>query len=129
MRAAVLTELNKIEIQELPVPEVIRETDVQVRVKAVGICGTDLHMFHETRPDVQLPRIMGHELSGQVEALGSAVTRVKVGDRVEKDQMLLIIEAMKMETAVTARMSGTVESIEVAEGDVVKAGQLLMRIK
>lgn len=85
MRAAVLTELNKIEIQELPVPEVIRETDVQVRVKAVGICGTDLHMFHESRPDVQLPRIMGHELSGQVTAVGSAVTRVKVGDPVVLD--------------------------------------------
>jgi len=54
---------------------------------------------------------------------------VKAGDWVEKDQMLLVIEAMKMETAVTARMSGVVESVEAAEGDVVKAGQLLIRIK
>lgn len=54
---------------------------------------------------------------------------VQVGDRVEKNQTLAVIEAMKMETAVTARMSGTVEHIEVKEGDTVKGGQLLMVLK
>ena len=52
-----------------------------------------------------------------------------MGDTVEKNQTLLTIEAMKMETAITARMSGTVESIEIHEGDTVKGGQLLMTIK
>ena len=51
---------------------------------------------------------------------------VKVGDTVEKNQTLLTIEAMKMETAVTARMDGVVESIQVKEGDTVKGGQLIM---
>ena len=54
---------------------------------------------------------------------------VKVGDRVEENQTLMTIEAMKMETAITARMSGTVEEILIAEGDTVKGGQLLMTIK
>ena len=54
---------------------------------------------------------------------------VQVGDRVEKNQTLITIEAMKMETAVTARMAGVVESIEVQEGDTVKGGQLLLTIK
>ena len=54
---------------------------------------------------------------------------VKVGDKVEKNQTLVTIEAMKMETAVTARMSGTIASVEVREGDTVKGGQLLLTIQ
>lgn len=85
MKAASLKELNKIEIIDIPVPDVEKDTDVQVKVKAVGICGTDLHMFREARADVTLPRIMGHELSGLVTKVGSAVTRIKVGDYVALD--------------------------------------------
>ena len=54
---------------------------------------------------------------------------LKVGDKVEKNQTLVTIEAMKMETAVTARMSGTIASVEVREGDTVKGGQLLLTIQ
>ena len=54
---------------------------------------------------------------------------VKVGDTVEKNQTLLTIEAMKMETAVTARMGGKIASIEIKEGDAVKGGQLLLTVQ
>lgn len=85
MRIAKLTELGKIEIVQGETPSVQTGTDVQVQVKAVGICGTDLHMFHEARADVVLPRIMGHELAGVVTAVGTAVTRIHVGDCVVLD--------------------------------------------
>lgn len=85
MRAAKLMELNRLEIVDVPVPGIKNETDVQVQVKAVGVCGTDLHMFREERADVQLPRIMGHELSGIVTGIGSGVSIVKVGDHVVLD--------------------------------------------
>ena len=85
MRAAVLKNLNQLEIENHPVPEIIHMDDVQVQVKAVGVCGTDLHMFRERRADVQFPRVMGHELSGLVAAVGSMVSRVKVGDHVALD--------------------------------------------
>ena len=54
---------------------------------------------------------------------------VKVGDMVEEGQTVITIEAMKMETAASARMAGTVREICVAEGDTVKGGQLLMVIE
>lgn len=54
---------------------------------------------------------------------------VKVGDHVEESQTLVIIEAMKMETAAAAMMSGTIEEILVHEGETVKGGQLLIKIK
>ncbi len=54
---------------------------------------------------------------------------VKVGDHVEKGQTIIIIEAMKMETAASARMDGTISEILVKEGETVKGGQLLVTIK
>ena len=54
---------------------------------------------------------------------------VKVGDAVEENQVLAVIEAMKMETSVVARMAGTVDQILIREGDNVKAGELLIVIK
>lgn len=85
MRSAVLKALNNLAVEDHPIPNLVNDSDVQVQVKAVGICGTDLHMYREPRPDVQFPRIMGHELSGLVTRVGSSVSRVKVGDHVALD--------------------------------------------
>ena len=74
--------------------------------------------------DPEEKRQVGASIPGAVSKVS-----VKVGDRVEKNQTLVTIEAMKMETAITARMDGTVASIEVKEGDTVKGGQLLLTIK
>ena len=54
---------------------------------------------------------------------------VKPGDKVEENQVLAVIEAMKMETSVVARMAGTVDEVLVKEGSNVKAGELLITIK
>ena len=54
---------------------------------------------------------------------------VKVGDTVEENQVMAVIEAMKMETSVTARMAGKVKSILVSEGSTVKAGELLITVE
>ena len=77
MRAAKLVEVQKIEVVEMEKPEIKKDNEVLVQVKAVGICGTDLHIFHDGRADVTLPRIMGHELSGLVKEVGKNVTNVK----------------------------------------------------
>ncbi|MGI5846282.1 MAG: L-threonine 3-dehydrogenase [Alphaproteobacteria bacterium] len=68
----------------LPIP-VPGGRDVLVRVKAAAICGTDLHIYHWNAwaaKNVKVPLIIGHEVSGIVEAIGESVTSVKVGDRV-----------------------------------------------
>jgi len=54
---------------------------------------------------------------------------VKPGDKVEVNQVLAVIEAMKMETSVVARMTGTVDQVLVSPGSTVKAGELLITIK
>ncbi|MDR0878064.1 MAG: alcohol dehydrogenase catalytic domain-containing protein [Treponema sp.] len=85
MRIAKLTAVGKIELGEGPLPKIKKETDILVKVKAVGICGTDVHIFQSGRADVKLPRVMGHELSGIVTETGKGVTKLKKGDRVVLD--------------------------------------------
>ena len=54
---------------------------------------------------------------------------VKKGDKVKENQVLAVVEAMKMETSIVARMDGEIESILASEGDNVKAGELIITIK
>jgi alcohol dehydrogenase len=63
-------------------PTIQADTDVIVRVDAVTICGTDLHILKGDVPAVTDGRILGHEAVGTVDAVGAAVKNVKVGDKV-----------------------------------------------
>ncbi len=68
--------------EEVPDPVIIDDTDAIVRVDAVTICGTDLHILKGDVPAVTEGRILGHEAVGTVESVGAGVKNVKVGDRV-----------------------------------------------
>jgi alcohol dehydrogenase len=67
---------------EVPTPTVAAPTDAVVRVESTTICGTDLHILKGDLPAMVDGRIIGHEAVGVVSEIGSAVSRVKVGDRV-----------------------------------------------
>ena len=71
---------GNVALREAPVPEP-RPGQVLLAVRAAGICGTDLHIYHDEYP-TQPPVILGHELAGEVAAVGEGVARVKPGDRV-----------------------------------------------
>jgi 2-desacetyl-2-hydroxyethyl bacteriochlorophyllide A dehydrogenase len=70
-----------LEMQEVPVPRVGAK-DVLVKVKAAGICRSDMHYRAGTSPVHPLPMTLGHEVAGVIEEVGPAVRNVKVGDRV-----------------------------------------------
>lgn len=88
MRAAVIrreSDRKVLKTEDLPDP-VPGEHDVLVRVRASGICGSDLHGFVDAEGTARREGlIMGHEGAGEVAAVGDAVTRVAVGDRVTID--------------------------------------------
>jgi len=98
MRAAVLVDTGKLEIRDAPMPQ-LEPYQVLVRTTGVGICGTDLHIYGGSanynrdaggRPislRVQ-PQILGHEVSGVIEDVGSEVRDLEPGDRVAIDQGL-----------------------------------------
>jgi alcohol dehydrogenase len=67
---------------EVPDPSITEPRDAIIRVDAVTICGTDLHILAGDVPAVEPGRILGHEAVGTVEAVGSAVSAIRPGDRV-----------------------------------------------
>lgn len=84
MKALVLTEYKKFELQDVPVPALGRG-EVLVRVKACGICGSDVHGMDGSSGRRRPPIIMGHEAAGVVESVGEGVTAWNRGDRVTFD--------------------------------------------
>src|SRR5690349_2610492 len=82
MKAAVYHGPGRPSWEDVPDPVVIEPTDAVVRVDAVTICGTDLHILKGDVPTVDEGRILGHEAVGTLEAVGSSVSRRQVGDRV-----------------------------------------------
>jgi alcohol dehydrogenase len=82
MKALVYHGPGKRSWDDVPLPEIQDVSDAIVRVDAVTICGTDLHILKGDVPAVEAGRILGHEAVGTVEQVGAAVRGVKPGDRV-----------------------------------------------
>jgi len=88
MRAIVLAGLRKFEIRQVPDPEIKNDTDVLIRIKTVGVCGSDIHYYTTGRIGnqvVEYPFIVGHEAAGIVEKVGKKVTKLKPGQRIAID--------------------------------------------
>ena len=96
MKASVLCDVGRLEIRDVPRPAILPH-EVLVKVSAIGICGTDAHIFaghanyntNEHGKPIPLslqPQILGHEIAGQIEEVGSAVSDLSRGDRVVVDQ-------------------------------------------
>ncbi len=85
MKAVYLERKGEISIRDYTEEKSLGPNDVEIAVKAVGICGSDVHYYtHGAIGDyvVRQPMILGHEAAGLVQRVGSAVTDLKVGDRV-----------------------------------------------
>jgi L-iditol 2-dehydrogenase len=87
MKALVLKEYNRLAYEEVPDP-VVGPDDVLVRVKACGICGSDVHGMDGSTGRRIPPIVMGHEASGVIAETGARVTSWKAGDRVTFDSTI-----------------------------------------
>lgn len=81
MKAAVWTDINKVEIKTVDTPAPA-PGEVLIKVKAAGVCATDVHIVTGNFAHATAPHILGHEIAGQVAELGTGVTGWSVGDRV-----------------------------------------------
>lgn len=70
-----------IEIQDIPEPKIKNDDEVLIEVKAVSVCGSDLHIYHDSHP-YWPPVVLGHEFSGVIVEVGKGVKGWKVGDRI-----------------------------------------------
>ena len=75
-------------LEDLPKPTLQSPDDAIVKISKTTICGTDLHILKGDVPTCSPGRILGHEGTGVVEIVGSAVTAFKAGDRVLKDERM-----------------------------------------
>jgi len=85
MKAMVLIGIKQMEMQDLPMPEIMKDTDVLIKMKVVGVCGSDVHYYTSGKIGsqvVQYPFPVGHEGAGEVIEVGTKVTKVKPGDRI-----------------------------------------------
>ncbi|HVF29224.1 MAG TPA: alcohol dehydrogenase catalytic domain-containing protein [Pyrinomonadaceae bacterium] len=105
MQALVLCDVGRMELRDVPRPRT-GARDALVRVAAVGLCGTDIHIFAghanyhtdacgQPIPLTEHAQILGHEISGVVEEVGAEVTGLRAGDRVVIDQGLNCMSAAR----------------------------------
>ena len=77
----IMTAPGKIEFQEIPLPK-LNEKEVLIKVMRIGVCGSDIHVYHGKHPYTQYPITQGHEVSGKIEKIGSKVQGFKLNDKV-----------------------------------------------
>ena len=87
MKGIQIVKPEQLRIIEMDVPELDDTNNVLVRIKAAGICGSDVGIYHGTNAAATYPRVIGHEMVGEVVQTTSSAKKVKVGDRVIIDQV------------------------------------------
>ena len=88
MKAVALTGIREMGIIDMPVPKIKNDFAVLIKIKMVGICGSDIHYYETGRIGSQIvkyPYLVGHECAGVVEAVGKGVKNLRPGDRIAVD--------------------------------------------
>jgi len=78
MKQAIMTQPGKIVFEDVPVPKP-QKNQILLRIKRIGVCGSDIHVYHGKHPFTPYPVIQGHEYCGIVEAVGSGIKNIKIG--------------------------------------------------
>lgn len=81
MLQQVMTEPKVIKFNKVPTPE-MSKTQVKIKIMKIGICGSDIHVYHGTHPFTSYPVTQGHEVSGEIVDIGEKVTGLKKGQKV-----------------------------------------------
>jgi len=88
MKALLMEEYKKLRFTDFPDPKVEESHDMLVRIKAVAICGSDVHGFDGSTGRRRPPIVMGHEAAGEIVETGDAVRSFKKGDRITFDSTI-----------------------------------------
>ena len=81
MLQSVMTEPGKISFRNIEEP-VINDDEILMETKRIGVCGSDIHVFHGLHPYTSYPVVQGHEVSGVVAAVGKNVAGIQIGDEI-----------------------------------------------
>ncbi|MCL1795443.1 MAG: alcohol dehydrogenase catalytic domain-containing protein [Clostridia bacterium] len=81
MLQQIMTAPGAIEFREVQIPE-LKPGEVLIKIRKIGICGSDIHVFHGQHPFTKYPVTQGHEVSGELVALGEGIDSLRVGQKV-----------------------------------------------
>ncbi|GAA0486274.1 zinc-binding alcohol dehydrogenase family protein [Salinibacillus aidingensis] len=87
MKAIQVKEPGTLNVVEMEEPSLEQPNEVKIRMRAMGICGSDMHILHGQNPFATYPRVIGHEIAGEVVETGDSVTGLSVGDKVVIEPM------------------------------------------
>ena len=87
IKAVQIVRPEELRIIEMDMPRIDEKNNVLVRIRAAGICGSDVGIYHGANAAATYPRVIGHEMVGEVVETGPSAKKVKVGDRVIIDQV------------------------------------------
>lgn len=82
MKVGLIEKPGVLKLADREEPKIVNPTDVKIKVKRVGICGSDIHILHGTNAFAVYPLIWGHEVTGEVVEIGTEVKNVKPGDHI-----------------------------------------------
>ena len=104
MLQQVMTKPGEIIFREVPVPEV-KDDQVLVKIMNIGICGSDIHVYHGKHPFTKYPVTQGHEVSGEIVELGANVTGFHKGQKITIEPQVYCDTAIHaaMENIISAR--------------------------
>ena len=105
-----LTGILQMEMKDIPKPMIVNDTDVLIKMKTIGVCGSDVHYYTTGKIGsqvVEYPFPVGHEGAGKVEMVGDAVTHVKPGDRIAIEPAMPCFECDQCPTSGRLRRTST----------------------
>ncbi len=87
MKAIQIVKPEELRVIDMDMPRIDEKNNVLVKIRAAGICGSDVGIYHGQNAAATYPRVIGHEMVGEVVEAGPTAKKVKVGDRVIIDQV------------------------------------------
>ena len=87
MLQQIMTKPGEIIFKDVPLPQ-RKENQVMVKIRNIGICGSDIHVYHGKHPFTSYPVTQGHEVSGEITEIGAEVEGFRIGQKVDRKSVV-----------------------------------------
>ena len=128
MKALVKTKkgFGNVELLEIPEPS-CKDDEIKIRIRAIGVCGTDIHIYEGKFPYFNTPVILGHEFTGEIVKIGKNLGYTFVQQDIEKNELYAADEIFLTSTARGVKLVSQVNSKKIVDSSRTKIGKILQK--